>query len=175
MISLGGASPAPPSASPGLSWQTPQGQSSAGSFQLSATKLFIIGVWFNWAVKIQNGITFTITQADGANNSAFGIYDINGNLVLHSAPAKYAATGIKTIAPVESLPLTLQPGVYFLGLTSAGSSLEMDGTSQGNICPFVYYSSFTAFTATTPGTMNASITPPARTIANGGAPIWLID
>jgi len=99
-------------------------------------------------------LTLFVGTGDGANNSDFGIYDHTGTLVANIGAQILGAFAIVTAAAVQG-SVTIQPGLYGIAFTSAGSTLQIFG--HDNMCLYRNAS----FGVSAGGALPASITFPA--------------
>lgn len=154
----------------------PSAKAWVSGFASNATHIVTGGFFLPWLTTCAHGISVLVTVTDAVGNYAVGIYDINGNLKLHTTAQHLPSTFYQDLVVVETLPVTLQPGIYFFGWsgTAAVAGLAINDTNTNQIVS--YSAQESSNLATTPGVMNATITPPARgspwTI--GGDPVFII-
>ncbi len=144
----------------------------SGIFPTSTNTGSLVGFILPYALTTTKLIYKVGTTTDNtSNNYGVGIYNASGTLVLH-----YAAAGT-TFAPsagnksglwIEGAT-TLQPGKYYVMMTSSCSSSCATFTGTGTNVGTFYYNG--SFSLTTGGTLPASITAPGAGYESFGAQV----
>jgi hypothetical protein len=147
-----------------IPWFTTNTIGTAITFSSTANKAELWGVVLTVPLTTTQ-VTYDVSTADNTSNTYdIGVLNSSGNIVAHignTAGTTFAAsTGYKTLS--WSASATLQPGKYYLAITSSCTSSCAQiygGTSAG--FTFVGGSSGTAESVTAGGTLNNGITIPA--------------
>jgi hypothetical protein len=160
-----------------LPWFTTNTTGTAISFSSTANKAELWGVALTFPL-ITTQVTYNVSTADNTSNTYdIGVLNSSGNVVAHignTAGTVFAAsTGWKTLNWAASA--TLQPGKYYLAITSSCTSTcaqVYGGTSAG--FTFIGGSSGTAESVTAGGTLNNGITIPADNPTEATIMAWEI-
>jgi len=152
------------SASYSIPWLTTNTTGTAISFSSTTNKVELWGVVLTFPLTTTQ-VTYNVSTADNTSNTYdIGVLNSSGNVVAHignTAGTTFApSTGWKTLNWTGSA--TLQPGKYYLAITSSCTSScaqIFGGTSAG--FTFLGGSSGTAESVTAGGTLNNGITIPA--------------
>jgi len=126
-----------------------QNRLAISGFQLYTSLTFAHG-------KIQTGTG----DGGGGAVSSYGIYNPVGTLIAHITPITFGNASIITAAFVEGAQ-TIPPGLYFLGVTSTGTTLTI-GQADMTWAPLLTGN----YAVTTGGAQLASITPAAVSPVN---------
>lgn len=116
---------------------------------------------------IINKLWINIQVADNANNNDVGLYNQTGTLLAHIGAQHLASTGQQGIAATGA-PITAPQGVVFLAVTSAASTLAINGNNSYLV---LYHN--TSFGSSAGGTLPATITPPTLS-PTGWMPMFAI-
>ena len=151
------------SASYSIPWFTTSTTGTAISFSSTANKVELWGAVLTFPLTTTQ-VTYFVSTADNTSNTYdIGVLNSSGNIVAHignTAGTTFAAsTGWKTLSWAASA--TLQPGKYYLAITSSctSSCAQVYGGSSAGFT-FVGGSSGTAETVTAGGTLNNGISIP---------------
>jgi hypothetical protein len=165
------------SASYSIPWLTTNTTGTAISFSSTANKTELWGVVLTFPLTTTQ-VTYDVSTADNTSNTYdIGVLNSSGNVVAHigsTAGTTFApSTGWKTLSWTASA--TLQPGKYYLAITSSCTSScaqVYGGTSAG--FTFVGGSSGTAESVAAGGTLNNGITIPADNPTEATIMAWEI-
>jgi hypothetical protein len=138
------------------SWQD-YGYQSGSSAVTAANATDCVGVIFPIALSVGH-VVLNVATADATNNSDFGIYNSSGTLEAHIGAQHLGTGGVNTLAfsgGTQSIPA----GKSYACLTSVGTTVALS-IFQQNITFFTFA---TVSSATTGGSLNSTITPPADT------------
>jgi hypothetical protein len=167
------------SSSPSYSipWFTTNTTGTAISFSSTANKAELWGVVLTFPLT-STQVTYDVATADNSSNTYdIGVLNSSGNIVAHigsTAGTTFAAsTGYKTVN--WSASATLQPGKYYLAITSSctSSCAQVYGGSAAGFT-FLGGSSGTAESVTAGGTLNNGITIPADNPTEATIMAWEI-
>jgi hypothetical protein len=152
------------SAAYAIPWLTTSTTGTAISFSSTANKVELWGVVLTFPL-VTTQVTYNVSTADNTSNTYdIGVLNSSGTVVAHignTAGTVFAAsTGWKTLNWTASA--TLQPGKYYLAITSScvSTCAQLFGGSTGGFT-FLGGSSGTAESVTAGGTLNNGITIPA--------------
>jgi len=161
-------------------WFTQPQVSTAISFSSTANKALIWGAALTYPLKTSTIAYYVGTADNSANTYDIGIYSFSGNsgtLVAHigsTAGTTFApSTGYKTMAWTSS-NLVLQPGNYYLAITSSctSSCAQIYG---GNTGGFTFAGGSLSESVTTGGTLPNTLTVPASySFAGTAIPAWAV-
>src|SRR3984885_3424580 len=160
-----------------IPWLTTNTTGTAISFSSTANKAELWGVVLTFPLTTTQ-VTYDVSTADNTSNTYdIGVLNSSGNVVAHignTAGTTFApSTGWKTLNWTASA--TLQPGKYYLAITSSCTSSCAQiygGTSAG--FTFLGGSSGTAESLTAGGTLNNGITIPADNPTEATIMAWEI-
>jgi hypothetical protein len=160
-----------------IPWLTTNTTGTAISFSSTANKAELWGVVLTFPLTTTQ-VTYDVSTADNTSNTYdIGVLNSSGNVVAHignTAGTTFApSTGWKTLNWTASA--TLQPGKYYLAITSSCTSSCAQiygGTSAG--FTFLGGSSGTAESVTAGGTLNNGITIPADNPTEATIMAWEI-
>ncbi len=160
-----------------IPWFTTNTIGTAISFSSTANKTEVWGVVLTFPLTTTQ-VTYDVSTADNTSNTYdIGVLNSAGNVVAHigstAGTAFAASTGYKTLSWTASA--TLQPGKYYLAITSSCTSSCAQiygGTSAG--FTFLGGSSGTAESVTAGGTLNNGITIPADNPTEATIMAWEI-
>ena len=160
-----------------IPWFTTNTTGTAISFSSTANKAELWGVVLTFPLTTTQ-VTYNVSTADNTSNTYdIGVLNSSGNVVAHigsTAGTTFAAsTGYKTLNWTASA--TLQPGKYYLAITSSctSSCAQVYGGSSAGFT-FVGGSSGTAESVTAGGTLNNGITIPADNPTEATIMAWEI-
>jgi len=160
-----------------IPWFTTNTTGTAISFSSTANKAELWGVVLTFPLATTQ-VTYYVSTADNTSNTYdIGVLNSSGNIVAHignTAGTTFAAsTGWKTLSWAASA--TLQPGKYFLAITSSctSSCAQVYGGSSAGFT-FLGGSSGTAESVTAGGTLNNGITIPADNPTEATIMAWEI-
>jgi hypothetical protein len=165
------------SASYSIPWLTTNTTGTAISFSTTANKAELWGVVLTFPLTTTQ-VTYNVSTADNTSNTYdIGVLNSSGSVVAHigsTAGTTFApSTGWKTLSWTASA--TLQPGKYYLAITSSCVSTcaqVYGGTSAG--FTFLGGSSGTAESVTAGGTLNNGVTIPADNPTEATIMAWEI-
>jgi hypothetical protein len=160
-----------------IPWFTTNTTGTAISFSSTANKAELWGAVLTFPLTTTQ-VTYNVSTADNTSNTYdIGVLNSSGNIVAHigstAGTAFAASTGWKTLSWAASA--TLQPGKYYLAITSSCTSTcaqVYGGTSAG--FTFIGGSSGTAESVTAGGTLNSGITIPADNPTEATIMAWEI-
>jgi hypothetical protein len=165
------------SAAYSVPWFTTNTTGTAISFSGTANKTELWGVALTFPLSTTQ-VTYYVATADSTSNTYdIGVLNSSGNIVAHigsTAGTAFApSTGWKTLSWVSSA--TLQPGKYYLAITSSctSSCAQVYGGSSAGFT-FLGGSSGTAESVTSGGTLNNGITVPADNPTEATIMAWEI-
>jgi hypothetical protein len=165
------------SASYSIPWLTSNTTGTAISFSSTANKAELWGVVLTFPLTTTQ-VTYNVSTADNTSNTYdIGVLNSAGNVVAHigsTAGTTFAATtGNKTLSWTASA--TLQPGKYYLAITSSctSSCAQIYGGSAASFT-FLGGTSGTAESVTAGGTLNNGITIPADNPTEAPIMAWEI-
>ncbi|MGA7220426.1 MAG: hypothetical protein WBX38_19075 [Candidatus Sulfotelmatobacter sp.] len=165
------------SASYSIPWFTTNTTGTAIGFSSTANKTELWGVVLTFPLTTTQ-VTYDVSTADNTSNTYdIGVLNSSGNIVAHignTAGTTFAAsTGWKTLNWAASA--TLQPGKYYLAITSSctSSCAQIYGGSSGGFT-FLGGSGGTAESVTAGGTLNNGITIPADNPTEATIMAWEI-
>jgi hypothetical protein len=160
-----------------IPWLTTNTTGTAIGFSSTANKAELWGVVLTFPLTTTQ-VTYDVSTADNTSNTYdIGVLNSSGNVVAHigsTAGTTFAASvGYKTLSWTTSA--TLQPGKYYLAITSSctSSCAQIYGGSAGGFT-FLGGSSGTAESVTAGGTLNNGITIPADNPAEAPIMAWEI-
>src|SRR6202167_4774021 len=160
-----------------IPWFTTNTTGTAISFSSTANKAELWGVVLTFPLATTQ-VTYYVSTADNTSNTYdIGVLNSSGNIVAHignTAGTTFRAnTGWKTLSWAASA--TLQPGKYFLAITSSctSSCAQVYGGSSAGFT-FLGGSSGTAESVTAGGTLNNGITIPADNPTEATIMAWEI-
>ena len=143
-----------------------------GIFPTGTNTGSVVGFILPYAVTTTKLVYKVGTTSDNtSNNYAVGIYNASGTLVLHYAAAGSTfatSAGNKSASWIEGAT-TLQPGKYFVMMTSSCTSACATFTGTGTNVGTFYYNG--SFPVTAGGTLPASITAPGAGYESFGAQV----
>ena len=152
------------SASYSIPWFTTNTTGTAISFSSTANKAELWGVVLTFPLTTTQVTYYVSTADDTSNTYDIGVLNSSGNVVAHignTAGTTFAAsTGWKTLSWATSA--TLQPGKYYLAITSSctSSCAQVYGGSSAGFT-FLGGSGGTSESVTSGGTLNNGVTIPA--------------
>jgi hypothetical protein len=165
------------SASYSIPWFTTNTTGTAISFSSTANKVELWGVVLTFPLTTTQ-VTYDVSTADNTSNTYdIGVLNSSGNVVAHigsTAGTTFApSTGWKTLS--WSAGATLQPGKYYLAITSSCTSTcaQVYGGTSGGFT-FLGGGSGTAESVTAGGTLNNGITIPADNPTEATIMAWEI-
>jgi hypothetical protein len=165
------------SASYSIPWFTTNTTGTVISLSSTANKAELWGVVLTFPLTTTQ-VTYYISTADNTSNTYdIGVLNSSGNIVAHignTAGTTFApSTGWKTLSWAASA--TLQPGKYYLAITSSctSSCAQVYGGSSSGFT-FLGGSSGTAESVTAGGTLNNGITIPADNPTEATIMAWEI-
>ena len=165
------------SASYSIPWFTTNTTGTAISFSSTANKAELWGVVLTFPLTTTQ-VTYFVSTADNTSNTYdIGVLNGSGNIVAHigntAGTAFAASTGWKTVNWAASA--TLQPGKYYLAITSSctSSCAQVYGGSSAGFS-FLGGSSGTSESVTAGGTLNNGITIPADNPTEATIMAWEI-
>jgi len=147
----------------GIPWLTVgrAGSVNGVTFSTTANQAELWGVVLTFPVTTTQ-VTYYVGTADNtANSYDIGIYNSSGVLVVHTGTK--AGTAFAPVATVTTLswaaPATLQPGKYYLAITTncTSSCAALDGDNDSAVS----FLSKGVVSVNAGGTLNSSLTPPA--------------
>ena len=165
--------------SPGYSvpWFTANATGTAISFSGTANKAELWGAVLTFPLSTTQ-VTYYVSTADNSSNTYdIGVLNSSGNIVAHigsTAGSSFApSTGWKTLSWVSGI--TLQPGKYYLAITSSctSSCAQVYGGSSAGFS-FLGRNSGTSEGVTAGGTLNNGITIPADSPTEATVMSWEI-
>lgn len=134
-----------------------------------ANTLVLYGISFPAAVRFGH-IVINLITGDNANNSDVGFYSAAGALLAHVGAQHFNFTGNSSIAVVGGA-VAIGPGRAYFATTSVGTVATIANSNDaGSPSMFLNQANFGSSTG---GSLPASITPPADTIAVNG-PIFAL-
>jgi hypothetical protein len=165
------------SASYSIPWFTTNTTGTAISFSSTANKAELWGVVLTFPLTTTQ-VTYYVSTVDNTSNAYdIGVLNSSGNIVAHigntAGTAFAASTGWKTLSWAASA--TLQPGKYYLAITSSctSSCAQVYGGSSAGFS-FLGGSSGTSESVTAGGTLNNGITIPADNPTEATIMAWEI-
>jgi hypothetical protein len=165
------------SASYSIPWLTSNTTGTAISFSSTANKAELWGVALTFPLTTTQ-VTYYVSTADNTSNTYdIGVLNSSGNVVAHignTAGTSFAAsTGWKTLN--WSASATLQPGKYYLAITSSCTSAcaQIYGGSSAGFS-FLGGANGTLAAVTAGGTLNNGITIPADSPTEATVMAWEI-
>jgi hypothetical protein len=165
------------SAAYAIPWFTAPTTGTAISFSSTANKAELWGVVLTFPLSTTQ-VTYNVSTADNSSNTYdIGLLNSAGSVVAHigsTAGTAFApSTGWKTLSWAASA--TLQPGKYYLAITSSctSSCAQIYGGSSAGFS-FLGGSSGTAESVTAGGTLNNGITIPADNPTEATVMAWEI-
>jgi hypothetical protein len=160
-----------------IPWFTTNTTGTAISFSSTTNKTELWGVVLTFPL-ITTQVTYDVATADNTSNTYdIGVLNSSGNIVAHlgSTPGTTFApnTGYKTLSWTSNA--TLQPGKYYLAITSSctSSCAQVYGGSSAGFT-FLGGSSGTAENVTAGGTLNNGITIPVDNPTEATIMAWEI-
>ncbi|HVH78582.1 MAG TPA: hypothetical protein VM782_04275 [Stellaceae bacterium] len=172
ITSSGGATPAI-GLTPITYWQTPGTGTSIAQIPLGgANQVYVSGVPIYYPISAGH-LTFDVGTADaGGSLYDVGFYNAAGTLVANLGATAFTTTGFKTTAFAQGT-VRFNPGLYFIGFTGNGGTLQIYGNPGGSSLVFVF--GFNTNVATSSGgALPASITPPSAAAPdNTHSQLWL--
>jgi hypothetical protein len=165
------------SASYSIPWLTSHTTGTAIIFSSTANKAELWGVVLTFPLTTTQ-VTYYVSTADNTSNTYdIGVMNSSGNVMAHigsTAGTTFApSTGWKTLN--WSASATLQPGKYYLAITSSctsGCAQVYGGSSTG--FTFLGGASGTSVGVTAGGTLNSGITIPADNPTESTVMAWEI-
>jgi hypothetical protein len=160
-----------------IPWFTTNTTGTAITFSSTASKTELWGVVLTFPLTTTQ-VTYDVSTADNTSNTYdIGVLNSSGNVVAHigsTAGTTFAAsTGYKTLSWAATA--TLQPGKYYLAITSSCTSTcaQIYGGTSGGFT-FLGGSSGTAESVSAGGTLNNGITIPADNPTEATIMAWEI-
>jgi hypothetical protein len=138
---------------------------------LTANAIVMFPIFVPYPVQVQK-FAINILTDDAANHYDFGIYDLDGNLIVSLGPTIFGATGV-IIKPVKLAATVLAPGMYWFAVTADHSPIITTSGYAGNTNEaFGLYNNlvgnpgwFSTSTASVGGDLPNTIVPPAPVAA----------
>lgn len=120
-----------------------------------------------------NHIVFYVSTTDATGGHLYdvGVYDIGGNLVADIGPTAMTTSGLNEIAPAQSTPVVINPGIYCMAVTGNSNVARwaLDNTSGE-----VYAYSQSASTGTSVGgQLPNPLVLPTKTLNQNATAIWM--
>ncbi len=160
-----------------IPWFTTNTTGTAISFSSTANKAELWGVVLTFPLSTTQ-VTYDVSTADNTSNTYdIGVLNSSGTVVAHigstAGSAFAASTGYKTLSWTSTM--TLQPGKYYLAITSSctSSCAQIYGGSSAGFT-FLGGSSGTAESVTAGGALNTGITVPADNPTEATVMAWEI-
>ena len=158
-------------------WITAYRAGSAIAFNTTGTKIELWGVTLTFPLSTST-LSYNVSGADTSSNTYdLGIYSSSGMLVAHTgaiAGSTAMTLGAHSANWSGTNPKTLQPGKYYLAMTTSctSSCATLSGDGSGAVVTFL--SAGTVTTSGTQGTLDSSITVPSDSYTWGGTMISFI-
>jgi hypothetical protein len=158
-------------------WITAYRAGTATAFNTTGTKIELWGVTLQFPVNTST-LSYNVSGADTTSNTYdLGIYNSSGTLVAHTgaiAGSTSMVSGAHSVSWSGTNPKTLQPGKYYLAITTSctSSCATLSGDGSGAVVTFL--SAGTVTTSGTQGTLDSSITVPADSYTWSGTMISFI-
>jgi hypothetical protein len=158
-------------------WMTAYRAGSSISFNTTGTKIELFGVTLQFPLSTGT-LTYDVTATDTTSNTYdLGLYNSSGALLAHTgaiAGSTAMTSGAHSVSWSGTNPRTLQPGKYYLGITTSctSSCATLAGDGSGAVVTFL--SAGTVTTGGTQGTLDGSITVPSDSYAWNGTMVSFI-
>jgi hypothetical protein len=153
-------------------WMTAYRAGSATAFNTTGTKIELWGVTLQFPLNTST-LSYNVSAADTTTNTYdLGIYNSSGTLVAHMgaiAGSTAMVAGAHSVSWSGTNPKTLQPGKYYLAITTSctSSCATLSGDGSGAVVTFL--SAGTVTTSGTQGTLDSSISVPADSYTWSGS------
>jgi hypothetical protein len=153
-------------------WMTAYRAGSATAFNTAGTKIELWGVTLQFPLNTST-LSYNVSASDTTTNTYdLGIYNSSGTLVAHTgaiAGSTAMVAGAHSVSWSGTNPRTLQPGKYYLAVTTSctSSCATLSGDGSGAVVTFL--SAGTVTTSGTQGTLDSSISVPADSYTWSGS------
>ena len=103
----------------------------SGNITIAANIVYLIPLAMSGVLQL-NQIRYRVSTAIGGVTGDVGLYDSSGNLVASggAGSADFTTTGAKAVT-MQSAPVTIQPGQYYMALTCTGAPQVRGNTLGG--------------------------------------------
>jgi hypothetical protein len=158
-------------------WITAYRAGTALSFNTTGTKIELWGATLTFPLSTST-LSYNVSAADATSNTYdLGIYNSAGTLVAHTgaiAGSTAMTLGAHSVSWSGTNPKTLQPGKYYVAITTSctSSCATLSGDGSGAVVTFL--SAGTVTTSGTQGTLDSSITVPSDSYTWGGSMVSFI-
>jgi len=158
-------------------WITAYRAGTALTFNTSGTRIELWGVTLTFPLSTST-LSYNVSGADATSNTYdLGVYSSAGTLVAHNgaiAGSTAMTAGAHSVSWSGTNPKVLQPGKYYLGITTSctTSCATVSGDGSGAVVGFL--SAGTVTTSGTQGTLDSTITPPSDSYTWGGSMVSFI-
>jgi flagellar hook assembly protein FlgD len=158
-------------------WITAYRAGTATTFNTSGTKIELWGVTLQFPLNTGT-LSYNVSGADATSNTYdLGIYSGAGALVAHTgaiAGSTAMTAGSHSVSWTGTNPKTLEPGKYYLAITTSCVSSCATLSGDGSSAVVTFLSAGTVTTGGTQGTLDSSITAPADAYTWSGSMISFI-
>ncbi len=158
-------------------WITAYRAGTATAFNITGTKILLWGVTLQFPLNTST-LSYNVSGADTTSNTYdLGIYNNAGTLVAHTgaiAGSTAMTAGAHGVSWSGTNPKTLQPGKYYLAITTSCTSSCATLSGDGSSAVVTFLSAGTVTTGGTQGTLDGSITAPADSYTWSGSMISFI-
>jgi len=158
-------------------WITAYRAGTATAFNTSGTKIELWGVTLQFPLSTST-LTYNVSAADATSNTYdLGIYNGTGTLVAHTgaiAGSTAMTAGAHSVSWTGTNPKTLQPGKYYLAITTGCTASCATLSGDGSSAVVTFQSAGLVTTSGTQGTLDSSITAPADSYTWSGSMISFI-
>lgn len=141
----------------------------------SANDIAIYPFILPYPMEVTN-ICLFIGVADNTNNSDVGIYDVDGNRLGHVG-AQHIPSATSVSLALADGPIVIGPGLYFLAITSAGTTLQYAvGTNGSNFALGLFNAGSTSSGGALPSTIivNQSLNEGSASPYQGYPPVMIL-
>ncbi|MGD0792601.1 MAG: hypothetical protein ABR920_12605 [Terriglobales bacterium] len=156
----------------GTEWVTSARAGTATAFDTTGTKIKLWGITLSFPLSTSN-LSYNVSGADGSSSVYdLGIYNSSGTLKAHTGPivaTTSMTSGAHSVGWTGTTPITLQPGKYYLAITTNCTTSCATLSGDGSSAVVTFLSAGTVTTSGTQGTLDATITPPADSYTWSGS------
>jgi hypothetical protein len=153
-------------------WVTSARAGTATAFDITGTKIKLWGITLSFPLNTSN-LSYNVSGADGSGSVYdLGIYNSSGTLKAHTgaiAATTSMTAGAHSVGWSGTTPITLQPGKYYLAITTNCTLSCATLSGDGSSAVVTFLSAGTVTTSGTQGTLDATITPPADSYTWSGS------
>jgi hypothetical protein len=112
-------------------------------------------------------MAYSVSPTSGTENADFGLYNAAGNLIADVGAQHFSSSNLNQKTPVQTTPITMTPGYYYVAFTSTGTVTGLAGCGNGTNASGWNFFLSTNLVASTGGALPSSITPQTPVVSFG--------